>query len=126
MKELYVTVTGFSHYYGKKPFNVGKRLRCVKEKNNVHDNEAIKVTLKEIGTIGYIANSPYTKAEGTLSAGRIYDKVGDRFFIEVIFITDSKVICKVLPMKDERPRRNRYTSYVEDISFRGFDEPVPF
>ena len=31
--------------------------------------------MKETGTVGYIANSPYTTATGTISAGRIYEQV---------------------------------------------------
>lgn len=31
--------------------------------------------MKEIGTVGYTANSPYTTATGTMSAGRIYEQV---------------------------------------------------
>ena len=49
-------------------------MKCIKDKNNPYDSEAIKVVMKEIGTVGYIANSPYTTATGTMSAGRIYEK----------------------------------------------------
>lgn len=42
-----------------------------KEHNNPYDSEAIKVTMKNIGTVGYIANSPYTKANGTMGAGAV-------------------------------------------------------
>ena len=52
--------------------------------------------MKEIGTVGYIANSPYTTATGTMSAGRIYEKVKKKFVVEVMFITSSKVICRVV------------------------------
>ena len=52
--------------------------------------------MKEIGTVGYIANSPYTAVTGTMSAGRIYEKVKKKFIVEVMFITSSKVICKVI------------------------------
>lgn len=55
--------------------------------------------IKEIGTVGYVANSPYTKATGTMSAGRIYEKEGMKFWVEVMFITSSKIICKVLEDK---------------------------
>lgn len=95
MKEMYVTITGMSHYYGMRPFSVGKKLRCVKEFFNPFDTETIKVVMKEIGTIGFVANSPCTTATGTMSAGRIYDRVGKNFMAEVMFITSSKVICKV-------------------------------
>lgn len=94
-QELYVTVTGFCHYYEKKPFAIGNLIRCRKEPDNCHDAEAIKCTLPMLGTVGYIANSTYTVAGGTMSAGRIYDKVDEKFYIRVMFVTSSKVICKV-------------------------------
>ena len=68
---------------------------CVKEPSNKYDSEAITVKLPIIGKVGYIANSPASIAGGTLSAGRIYDKVEDKFFVRVMFTTQSKVICKV-------------------------------
>ena len=61
MKKVYVTITGMKYYYGFNPFSIGKKLTCKKEHNNPYDSEAIKVTMKNIGTVGYIANSPYTK-----------------------------------------------------------------
>lgn len=96
MKERYITITGTNHYYGMRPFSVGKKLKCVKEPDNPYDGEAIKVVMKEIGKVGYVANSAYTVAVGTMSAGRIYDKIGKKFHVEVMFITASKVICRVL------------------------------
>lgn len=96
MKEKYVTITGMNHYYGLRPFSVGKKVKCMKDKNNPYDSEAIKVVIKDIGTVGYIANNPYTTATGTMSAGRIYEKVKKKFVVEVMFITSSKVICRVV------------------------------
>ena len=95
MEDLYVTVTGFANYYHKKPFAIGNVLICVKEPSNKYDSEAITVKLPIIGKVRYIANSPASIAGGTLSAGRIYDKVEDKFFVRVMFTTQSKVICKV-------------------------------
>ena len=91
----YVTITGFQHYYDKKPFAVGNLIRCRKEQDNCHDWEAIKCTLPMLGTVGYIANSSYTVAGGTMSAGRIYDKVGEKFYVRVMFTTNTKIICRV-------------------------------
>ena len=96
MKDYYVTITGMSHYYGLAPFAVGKVLKCYKEPSNPYDNEAIAVKLKAVGKIGYIANTPYTKATGTKSAGAIAGRVKKKFKVEVMFITSSKVICKVV------------------------------
>ena len=36
---------------------------------------------------GYLANSPDTVAGGTMSAGRVYDRVKKHFYIRVMFTT---------------------------------------
>jgi len=96
MKEKYVTITGMNHYYGLTPFRIGKKFKCKKDKHNPYDQDAIKVMKKHIGAVGYIANSPYTSATGTMTASRIQSKVKKEFVVEVMFITSSKVICKVV------------------------------
>ena len=93
---IFVTVTGFHHYQDREPFPIGAVLLCCKEPENPYDSEAIRVLSAEGSKVGYIANGPSTKANGTMSAARIYDKVGDRFFIEVCFSTQTKIICKVI------------------------------
>lgn len=95
MKEQYISVVGIRHYYGAAPFRIGKKVKCVKEPENPFDSEAIRVQLKHIGKIGYVANSPYTVAAGTKSAGAIAHKVKKKFTAEVMFITRSQVICRV-------------------------------
>lgn len=103
MKDKYITITGTNHYYGMKPFSVGKKLKCIKEPDNAFDTEAIKVVIKDLGTVGYVANSPFTKATGTYGAGGIQSKVKKKFHVEVMFITSSKVICKVVDgFKDKK------------------------
>lgn len=92
---MYVTVTGFARQYGKKPFDIGNVLICEKEPSNKFDSEAIVVRLPIIGKVGYLANSVACIAGGTMSAGRIYDKVEDKFYIRVLFTTQSKIICRV-------------------------------
>ena len=94
-KPYYITITGFQHYYDKKPFAIGNLIRCCKEPDNCHDAEAIKCMLPMLGTVGYVANSTYTVAGGTMSAGRIYDRVGEKFYVRVLFTTSSKIICRV-------------------------------
>jgi len=95
MKEQFITITGFHHYYGHRPFAIGNLIRCCKEPKNPHDAEAIQCRLPCIGTVGYIANSTHTVAGGAMSAGRIYDLVPDKFFVRVLFTTSSKIICRV-------------------------------
>lgn len=96
MKDLYVTITAIRYYYGVTPFKIGKKLKCIKENNNVYDSEAIKVVQKHIGTVGYIANSPNTCVTGTKSAGGLRSKVMKKFTVKVMFITSNSVICKVI------------------------------
>lgn len=112
MKEKYVTITGMNHYYGLQPFKVGKKLKCIKEPDNPYDSEAIKVVVKDIGKVGYIANAPFTKATGTLGAGGIAGYVKKKFKVEVMFITSSKVICKVV---DGFKKKDKKTAYGEDV-----------
>ena len=96
MKEQYITITGMNHYYDLKPFKIGRRLKCIKDPDNDYDDEAIKVVLKHVGTVGYVANSVYTVIRGTRSAGAIAHLVNSSFIVEVMFITGSRVICKVV------------------------------
>ena len=64
-KNIFVTITGFKHYYGLEPFKIGNLIRCIKEPSNPYDSDAIRAFLPYIGKVGYIANSPQTKAGGT-------------------------------------------------------------
>lgn len=97
----FVTVTRLKNHQGKSPFTIGAKLLCFKEPNNPYDTEAIRVLAPGGTAVGYIANSVSTKANGTMSAARVYDHVGDRFLIEVCFSTQTKVICQVI-QKDFR------------------------
>ena len=78
-KNIFITITGFQHYYGLEPFKIGNLIRCAKEPGNPYDSDAIRAFLPYIGKVGYIANSPQTKAGGTESASRIYERVPKRF-----------------------------------------------
>ena len=57
MENIFITVTGVNHYFGMKPFKVGKIFKIVKDEENFHDDEAIRAELPAIDTIGYVANS---------------------------------------------------------------------
>ena len=96
----FVTITGLNHYYGKKPFEVGRIIKLIKEPENAYDNEAILACLPFIEKIGYVANSTNTVYQGTLSAGRLYDKIEDYAYARVMFITHSSAIALVLDKED--------------------------
>ena len=59
-------------FYGKR-----NERKLEKEPDNEYDKEAIKVTYEGLGKIGYVANSSYTVIGESMSAGRLYDKIGD-------------------------------------------------
>lgn len=95
LEGVFVTITGFRNYYDKIPFSIGARFLCAKEPGNAYDTEAIRVLAPNGHTVGYVANSVHTKANGTMSAARVYDRVGDLFWVEVCFSTQSKIICQI-------------------------------
>ena len=100
MENYFVTITGMNHYLGMNPYKVNRLVKLVKEPDNTYDPEAIRVELPFIDTIGYVANSVGTAFDGTCSAGRLYDKLEDYAYAQVMFITHSSVIAIVVP-KDE-------------------------
>ena len=51
-------------------------VKLIKDPDNEHDKETIKVELEGLGKIGYVANNPYTVKGESLSEGRLYDKIG--------------------------------------------------
>ncbi len=95
--EQLITITGLDYYLGKKAYKVGRILRIEKEPDNEHDSEAIRVLLPVIGTVGYVANSIGTVYDGTMSAGRLYESFERRAYVQVLVITRSSVIARLLP-----------------------------
>ena len=77
MANIYFTVSGTNHYHGQEFIEPGMKVMLEKEPENEYDSEAIKVVMPGIGQIGYVANSPYTVLGESMSAGRIYDKIGN-------------------------------------------------
>ena len=76
MKEMYFTIAGCSHYFGSQFMEKGMKVKLVKEPDNEYDREAIQVLIKGLGKCGYVANSPSTVKGESMSAGRLYDKLG--------------------------------------------------
>ncbi len=103
MKTFYITITGTNHYYGMDFIEKGMSVKLVKEPDNEYDSEAIEVKLEGLGRIGYVANSPYTVLGESMSAGRLYDKIGEEADAEVLHMLPTGVICKVkMAQEDER------------------------
>lgn len=52
--------------------------------------------MEKIGKIGYVANSPFTVKGESMSAGRLYDKIGDKAKGKVVFVVDGGVVCRII------------------------------
>lgn len=93
MSKIYFTLTGTNHYFGKEFLKKGTKIRLEKEPDNEYDKEAIKVTYEGLEKIGYVANSSYIVLGDSMSAGRIYDKIGKK--AKVVLVTDHGTICSL-------------------------------
>ena len=92
MDKIYFTITGTNYRYGTELFEKGDRVMLKKEPDNKYDHEAIQVKVPGLGVIGYVANSPYTVQGESMSAGRLYDKIGDTADAEVQFVLSQSII----------------------------------
>lgn len=66
-----------------------------KEPDNEYDKEAIQVKMEGLGCIGHVANSSYTVLGESYSAGRLYDKIGDKASGKVLYVLPTGVLCKL-------------------------------
>ena len=97
--KIYFTITGTKYRHGQDFFEKGMKVRLEKEPDNKVDREAIRVMMKGMGHVGYVANSPYTVIGDSFSAGRLYDRIGGKAKGKVLMVTEKGVLC-VLDTKD--------------------------
>lgn len=95
MEKIYFTIAGTKHHYGSEFIEAGMEVKLIKEPDNEVDKEAIKVEMEGLGRIGYVANSPYTVQGQSMSAGRMYDKIGDEAIGIVKFKLPGGVLCEL-------------------------------
>lgn len=96
MEEMYFSIAGCNHYFGSDFMKKGMKVKLIKEPDNEYDKEAIQVKVKGLGKVGYVANSPYTVKGESMSAGRLYDKLGDKAKGKVVFGVDGGVVCRIV------------------------------
>ena len=111
MEDIYFTLTGTQYHYGKEFLEVGMRVMLEKEPDNEYDKEAIQVKVEGLGCIGYVATSPRTVVGESYSAGRLYDKIGDRAFGKVLYVMPTGVLCKL-------SKKSLVTEELEDIQIQ--------
>lgn len=95
MDEMYFTIAGCRNYIGSDFMKKGMKVKLVKEPDNEYDKEAIQVKVKGLWKVGYVANSPFTVKGESMSAGRLYDKIGDKAKGKVVFVVDGGVVCRI-------------------------------
>ena len=100
MNKKYFTIAGVNHHYGSEFMKPEMQVKLTKEPDNEYDKEAIKVEMEGLGIVGYVANSPYTVQGESLSAGRLYDKIGDTATGTIMYVIPQGVICYVNDEKE--------------------------
>ncbi|MBQ8279117.1 MAG: DNA-binding protein [Roseburia sp.] len=96
MKKIYFTIAGANHHYGQDFFEAKMEVKLIKEPDNEYDKEAIKVELEGLGLVGYVANSPYTVKGESMSAGRLYDRIGETATGVVKYVLPQGVLCELV------------------------------
>ena len=100
--KAFISITGLKFHLASKPIAVGQKVKPVKEPDNEYDSEAIKAELPGLGCTGYVANSPHTVLGDCISAGRLYDKIGDSATAKVVYVLDNAVVSKVKIAEKEK------------------------
>lgn len=95
MEKMYFTIAGCNHYFGNEFMKKGMKVKLVKEPDNEYDKEAIQVKVKGLGKCGYVANSSFTVKGESMSAGRIYDKIGNKAKGKIVFVIDGGAVCRI-------------------------------
>lgn len=105
MEKMYFTIAGTRHHYGQEYFEPKMEVKLIKEPDNKADKEAIRVELDGLGLVGYVANSPYTVLGESMSAGRLYDRIGESARGVVRYVLPQGVLCEVV--ESENPEKGK-------------------
>lgn len=95
MDKLYFTITGTKYRFGTAFMKPEMKVTLKKEPDNEYDPEAICVSMEGLGKVGYVANSPHTIQGKSLSAVRLYDKIGDEANGTILYVLPEGVLCAV-------------------------------
>lgn len=101
MGKVYFTITGANHHFGQEFFEPKMEVKLIKEPDNEYDKEAIRVELEGLGLVGYVANSPYTVQGESMSAGRMYDRMGDTSKGVVKYVLPQGILCELVEEKGD-------------------------
>lgn len=91
-----INIAGTKFYRQSGPLKEGVVVDLIKEPDNEHDANAIRVELNG-ETVGYVGNGEMTVPEGIKSASQIKDEFADRTKAEVLFhYLDYYIIAKLI------------------------------
>ena len=94
--ETFISVAGTKFYKNLLPFKDGVILDLIKEPENEHDHDAIRVEING-ETVGYVANSSGTLIDQVKSATEIKNKFDDKTRAKYLFpFLDYMVIAKLI------------------------------
>lgn len=80
-----VCIAGRNHYGYSAPTENGTIIDLIKEPDNEHDKNAIRVEFNT-KTVGYVANSTYTMIDEAKSASEIWCLFGERTRARILFV----------------------------------------
>jgi tetratricopeptide (TPR) repeat protein len=89
-----ICITGTQFYQGLEPFSEGLVVDLVRDSENEHDPDAVRV---EVGgmALGYVANSPHTMIEGVKSASEIKNTKFQKAEVKFLYLYEY-VIAKLI------------------------------
>lgn len=97
---MYITVQSFNNLHGPKPLVLGGLVKLVKDPKNKYDTEAIVCEMRHYGKIGYVSNSVNTVIKGSMSGGRVYDKISDEYVAKIKFVFNDYALAKLLTTEE--------------------------
>ena len=92
--ETYINITGTQYYKHFEPFKEGTIVDLIKEPDNPHDKNAIRVEVNS-ETVGYVANSKYTLIKEVKSATDIKNNLSTQAEVQFILFNEW-VIAKLI------------------------------
>ena len=95
MERKYFTIAGTNHHFRNEFMEPKMQVKLIKDPENEYDKEAIKVEMEGLGLVGYVANSAHTVQGESMSAGRLYDKIGDTATGTILYVIPRGAICYV-------------------------------
>ena len=114
-KKKYVTVAGLPNFHGQHPFDGNKYILIRKDPNNPYDSEAILAETMLWGPVGFVPGHPAARIKGTMSAGRLYDKMGERTIAKVRFSAENFAICSLVSKKKSEKHLRRFDRFRRDM-----------